>query len=354
MSLSIIDLRSDTVTRPTPAMRRAIFEAQVGDDVNGEDPTVNRLEALAAGLSGKEAALFVPSGTFGNQLAIMTHCRPGNELIVSELGHIVQHEVGGAACLSGVQLRTVLPTGSDLAWSEIEPRIRHEEDIHYPDTGLVALENAVWDGNVTPLEEMAAICQGAHRYGIPVHLDGARLFNAAASLGTSAADLAGPVDSVMFCLSKGLGAPVGSMLAGRGDFIRRARKNRKLMGGGMRQAGILAAAGIVALEEMVSRLPEDHRQARRLAEAMAARPELEVALERLKINMCWVRFRPGHGPGPEARFAAALARRGILTYPPHLGWLRFVTHADVSAADIDRVIENLDAALAEVARDPVV
>ena len=354
MSQTIIDLRSDTVTRPTPAMRRAMFTAEVGDDVNGEDPTVNRLEALAAGMSGQEAALFVPSGTFGNQLAIMTHCRPGNELIVSELGHVVQHEVGGAAFLSGVQLRTVLPAGSDLSWPEIEPRIRHEEDIHYPDTGLVALENAVWDGNVTPLEEMAEICRGAHRYGIPVHLDGARLFNAAASLGISAADLAAPVDSVMFCLSKGLGAPVGSMLAGRADFIRRARKNRKLMGGGMRQAGILAAAGIVALEEMVPRLPEDHHQARRLAEALAARPELEVALARVKINMCWVRFRPGFGADPESRFVEALRRYGILTYPPHQGWLRFVTHADVPAAGVDRVIDSLEDALAEMGRDPAV
>lgn len=348
MTERFIDLRSDTVTRPTPAMRQAMFTAEVGDDVIGEDPTIHRLEALAAEMTGREAALFVPSGTFGNQVCIMTHCRPGHEVIVSELGHIVQHEVGGAAVLSAVQLRTVWPRGSAITWAEIEPRIRLDDDIHFPDTGLIALENAVWDGTVQPLEEMVEIHANARRLGIPVHLDGARIFNAAASLGVSAAAIACLADSVMFCLSKGLAAPVGSMVVGDAGFIHRARKMRKLMGGGMRQAGILAAAGIVALTEMVPRLPEDHRQARRLAEALAARPELELAPDRVDINMVFVRFRPGCGAEPEARFVAALRRLGILTYPPEGGRVRFVTHHDVTAADIDRVIASLEPALAEV------
>jgi threonine aldolase len=348
MTERFIDLRSDTVTRPTPAMRQAMFTAEVGDDVIGEDPTIHRLEALAAEMTGREAALFVPSGTFGNQVCIMTHCRPGHEVIVSELGHIIQHEVGGAAVLSAVQLRTVWPRGSAITWAEIEPRIRRDDDIHFPDTGLIALENAVWDGTVQPLEEMVEIHANARRLGIPVHLDGARIFNAAASLGVPAAVIARLADSVMFCLSKGLAAPVGSMVAGDAAFIHRARKMRKLMGGGMRQAGILAAAGIVALTEMVPRLPEDHRQARRLAEALAARPELELAPDRVDINMVFVRFRPGCGAEPEARFVAALRRHGILTYPPEGGRVRFVTHHDVTAADIDRVIASLEPALAEV------
>jgi len=348
MTERFIDLRSDTVTRPTPAMRQAMFTAEVGDDVIGEDPTIHRLEALAAEMTGREAALFVPSGTFGNQVCIMTHCRPGHEVIVSELGHIVQHEVGGAAVLSAVQLRTVWPRGSAITWAEIEPRIRRDDDIHFPDTGLIALENAVWDGTVQPLEEMVEIHANARRLGIPVHLDGARIFNAAASLGVPAAAIACLADSVMFCLSKGLAAPVGSMVVGDAGFIHRARKMRKLMGGGMRQAGILAAAGIVALTEMVPRLSEDHHQARRLAEALAARPELELAPDRVDINMVFVRFRPGCGAEPEARFVAALRRLGILTYPPEGGRVRFVTHHDVTAADIDRVIASLEPALAEV------
>ncbi len=348
MTERFIDLRSDTVTRPTPAMRQAMFTAEVGDDVIGEDPTIHRLEALAAEMTGREAALFVPSGTFGNQVCIMTHCRPGHEVIVSELGRIVQHEVGGAAVLSAVQLRTVWPRGSAITWAEIEPRIRRDDDIHFPDTGLIALENAVWDGTVQPLEEMVEIHANARRLGIPVHLDGARIFNAAASLGVPAAAIACLADSVMFCLSKGLAAPVGSMVVGDAGFIHRARKMRKLMGGGMRQAGILAAAGIVALTEMVPRLSEDHHQARRLAEALAARPELELAPDRVDINMVFVRFRPGCGAEPEARFVAALRRLGILTYPPEGGRVRFVTHHDVTAADIDRVIARLEPALAEV------
>jgi len=348
MTERFIDLRSDTVTRPTPAMRQAMFTAEVGDDVIGEDPTIHRLEALAAEMTGREAALFVPSGTFGNQVCIMTHCRPGHEVIVSELGHIVQHEVGGAAVLSAVQLRTIWPRGSAITWAEIEPRIRRGDDIHFPDTGLIALENAVWDGTVQPLEEMVEIHANARRLGIPVHLDGARIFNAAASLGIPAAAIARLADSVMFCLSKGLAAPVGSMVAGDAAFIHRARKMRKLMGGGMRQAGILAAAGIVALTEMVPRLSDDHRQARRLADALAAQPELELAPDRVDINMVFVHFRPGCGTEPGVRFVAALHRRGILTYPPEGGRVRFVTHHDVTAADIDRVIASLEPALAEV------
>jgi threonine aldolase len=329
MAEKLIDLRSDTVTRPTLAMRQAMFDAEVGDDVIGDDPTVHRLEMRAAELLGKQAALFVPSGTFGNQVALMTHCRRGNEVILSESCHIVQHEVGGAAALAGVQLRTIAPHERALTWSEIEPRIRRGDDIHFPETALIALENALSDGSVQ-------------------QLDAAAIFNAATTLGVPASEIAANADSVMFCLSKGLGAPVGSMLVGETGFIARARKNRKLLGGGMRQVGILAAAGLVALRDGIGRLADDHRHARELAAAFSTRPELEVATDRVDINMVFLRFRPGHGADPEERFVAALRRHGVVTYPPEGGWLRFVTHLDVSPTDLGHTVAAIAPALAEM------
>jgi threonine aldolase len=348
MAEKLIDLRSDTVTRPTLAMRQAMFDAEVGDDVIGDDPTVHRLEMRAAELLGKQAALFVPSGTFGNQVALMTHCRRGNEVILSESCHIVQHEVGGAAALAGVQLRTIAPHERALTWSEIEPRIRRGDDIHFPETALIALENALSDGSVQQLDAAAEIAAGARRHALRVHLDGARIFNAATTLGVPASEIAANADSVMFCLSKGLGAPVGSMLVGETGFIARARKNRKLLGGGMRQVGILAAAGLVALRDGIGRLADDHRHARELAAAFSTRPELEVATDRVDINMVFLRFRPGHGADPEERFVAALRRHGVVTYPPEGGWLRFVTHLDVSPTDLGHTVAAIAPALAEM------
>jgi threonine aldolase len=331
-----VDLRSDTVTRPTLKMRRAMYDAEVGDDVLGEDPTLNRLEERAAELTGKEASLFVPSGTFGNQLALLTHCARGSEVVLSDECHIVQHEAGAAAVIAGVQLRTYKPGGGIPAWSEIAPYVREGDDIHCPRTTLIEVENALSNGDVIPLETLREIRTEAGRRDIPVHLDGARIFNAAACLGVRASELADCADSVMFCLSKGLCAPVGSLLAGGKDFVHRARRGRKIMGGGMRQAGILAAAGLVALEEMIERLPEDREKAAFLAEAFTRTGYLEVSPPDVKINMFFLRFRAGPHAGLEAGLVERLSEAGILVYPPFDGWIRFVTHHDVCQADLER------------------
>lgn len=344
-----IDLRSDTVTRPTPRMRQAMYEAEVGDDVLQEDPTINGLERVAAELLGKEAALFTPSGTFANQLALFTHCRRGNEVVLSELSHIVQHEAGGAAVIAGVQLRTFIPRGGYPVWAEIEPRLRKEENIHYPDTGLIAVENALSNGEVMPLAAMQEVYGEARRLNVPVHADGARIFNAASYLGIGAGALAAQADSLMFCLSKGLCAPVGSLLTGGRDFINQARKKRKIMGGGMRQAGVLAAAGLVALEEMVPRLAEDKAKAETLAGAFAKMGLFELQPRPVKINMFFARFRPGPNAGREAHLVEELARKQVLTYPPEEGWVRFVTHHDVSFEDIEKACRILERTIERMA-----
>ncbi|MBA7635132.1 L-allo-threonine aldolase [subsurface metagenome] len=345
MNGKIIDLRSDTVTRPTPEMRRAMYKAEVGDDVLHEDPTMNELERYAAELIGKEATLFVPSGTFGNELALFTHCSRGDEVLLSEGGHIVQHEAGAAAILAGVQLRTIYEEKSYPVWPDFDPRIRKEEDIHCPSTGLIVLENALSSGEVMNLEEMAEIHRQADSYCIPVHLDGARIYNAAFFLQTEAREIAGFADSVMFCLSKGLCAPVGSLLAGQGDFIKRARKGRKIMGGGMRQAGILAAAGLVALRKMCRRLGDDHQKAKLLADALSSRGLFELKPEKVKINILHVRFKDKEYAGLEGKFVESLKAHGILIYPPRNGWVRFVTHHDISFEDINHVVRQLDSVI---------
>ncbi len=317
-----IDLRSDTVTWPTPGMRRAMAEAAVGDDVYGDDPTVNELETLAASLTGKEAALFVPSGTFGNQLALFTWCTRGSEAIMGEECHIIQHEAGGAATIAGIQTRTVRAPSGVPDPAEVEARIRGT-DIHEPATSLLCIENAHSSGRVVPLAAMDAIRRVADRHGLPVHLDGARLFNAAVSLGVEARDVAARADSVMFCLSKGLCAPLGSMLAGPADFIQRARRKRKVLGGGMRQAGIVAAAGLVALGPMRTRLGEDHERARMLATLLARIPGVTVDIGAVDINMVFFDVDPAPDP---SRIVRGLAERGILINPPDRGSFRFVTH----------------------------
>ena len=332
-----MDLRSDTVTRPTPSMRTAMYEAEVGDDVLGEDPTVNALEQLGAEMIGKEACLFVPSGTFGNQCALFTHCARGAEVILAEQSHIVQHEAGAAAIIAGVQLRTVTLEPSRrgiLRWSDVLPRLREAGDIHFPPTGLIEYENATSGGEVADLATMEEIATGARSHGIPVHLDGARIFNAAACLGRAAREIAARADSVMVCLSKGLCAPVGSILAGSREFVALARRRRKAMGGGMRQAGVIAAAGLVALRNMTARLAEDHRKASRLAETFLATGLVEVKPWPVRINMIFVRFKPPADAASGGRLVAELGRRGVLTYPPEDGWVRFVTHHDVGEQDL--------------------
>lgn len=348
MKQRYIDLRSDTVTLPTPEMRKAIFEAEVGDDVLQEDPSINSLESYTARLLGKEAALFVPSGTFGNQLAIFTHCRRGDEVVLSEYTHVVQHEAGASAVIAAVQLRPFRPGLSYPEWPEIESRLREGENIHYPRTGLIVLENALSDGEVMPLEEMERIYRQASGLKIPVHLDGARIFNAAAYLGVEARDIAGCTDSVMFCLSKGLCAPVGSLLVGRQDFIDQARRKRKIMGGGMRQAGFLAAAGLVALQTTVHRLDEDHRKAEILAALLTAGGLVEMKPSHVKINMFFIRFREGNYHGLEDRFVEKFKKHGILIHPPEDGWIRFVTHHDVTFKDMEVIEQKITRIFAEL------
>lgn len=331
------DFRSDTVTRPTQAMRDAMFIAEVGDDVYGDDPTVIELEKLSADLLGKEAALFIPSGTFGNQLALLTHTKRGDEVILGDTCHIMMHEVGAAAVIAGVQLRTIQTVNGHLDASVVSSMIR-EEDIHYPDTGLICVENAHSSGSVIQMDEMAAVYKVAKAHGIPVHLDGARIFNASVALGVPVYQIAAQADSVMFCLSKGLCAPIGSMLVGDKTFIHRARKNRKLMGGGLRQAGIIAAAGLVALKEMTARLSQDHDNAKYLAKELSNIEDITVFEDRLDINMvfCEIKNIENHEV-----FVKKLSDKGLLINGPELGEYRFVTNYWTPKESVDLLIQTI-------------
>lgn len=338
--MQYLDFRSDTVTKPTPEMRRAMYEAEVGDDVYREDPTVNRLEARAAEILGKEAALFVPTGTMGNQVAVLTHTRRGEEVIVEAESHVFMYEVGGIAALAACQVRTVPGVRGAMDPAAVEAAIR-ADNVHFPRTGLVCVENTHnrSGGCVLPPENVAAVAEVAHRHGIPVHMDGARIFNAAVALGRPAAELVAPVDSVMFCLSKGLAAPVGSLLVGARDFIAEARRYRKLLGGGMRQAGVLAAAGLVALEMMVDRLAEDHANARRLAEGIAAIPGLKVDMETVQTNMVMVDIADGRWTA--AALVQALKQEGVLCNDTGPRRIRMVTHKDITAADVELALDAI-------------
>ena len=333
-----IDLRSDTVTQPTEAMRQAMAHAEVGDDVYGDDPTVNRLEKLASEILGKEAALFVPSGTFGNQLAIMTHTQRGDEILVGEGCHILMHEVGGAAVLSAVQTRSFPTIMGRVDVKNLEKMIRGT-DIHYPNTGLICTENAHSSGAVVPLENMKAVYHLAKSKDIPVHVDGARIFNAAVALGVDVKELTACADSVNVCLSKGLCAPVGSILVGSNDFILKARKNRKLMGGGLRQAGILAAAGILALTDMAPRLGEDHKNARYLADRLEEIESCHVYRDRLDINMVF--FALAESVISESALVAGMNSEMIRINGQENGEYRFVTNYGVSIADIDKAVQTM-------------
>lgn len=333
--MKILDFRSDTVTHPTPAMREAMFRAAVGDDVYQDDPTTNEMEALAAEMLGKEAALFVPSGTMGNQLALMTHTRRGQEAIVSVNSHIFEHEVGAAAVLSGLNLFPLSFPDAVPNAAQIEAAIR-SDDIHEPPTGLICLENALANGRVIPLSNMQEIRSMADTHGIPVHLDGARVFNAAVALGVDVKEITACVDSVSCCLSKGLCAPVGSVLCGSADFIRRARKYRKMLGGGMRQTGILAAAGILSLKEMTKRLEEDHANAKHLANLLAELPGVSVDKEAVQINMVFCSFDWENIAGLQDWMAA----RGVIIRGSGPAF-RFVTHWDIEKEDVEHFVELL-------------
>lgn len=335
-----IDMRSDTVTVPTEQMRQAMFTAEVGDDVYGDDPTVNRLEALAAELFGKEAGLFVPSGTMGNQLSLFTHVERGQEVILPDNCHVVVHEAGAAAILSGAQLRCIQTVRGEMPLATVEKAIRKDPtDIHQPKTALITYENADSDGQVRSLEYMKAVRELANRYQLPVHIDGARIFNAATVLGVDVKALAPYYDSISVCLSKGLCAPVGSVVIGTRAFIDAARRKRKILGGGMRQAGILAAAGIVALQEMTGRLQEDHDNAKYLARRLSEIPGLLVHQDLVQINMVFFELR-GYRLS-SAELVAYLKEKNILVNGEDNGMMRFVTNYYVTKEDIDTVVEYM-------------
>lgn len=338
----MIDLRSDTVTRPTAAMRRAMAEAEVGDDVYGEDPTVNRLERRAAEITGKEAALFVPSGTMGNTIALKLHTTHGQEVVCEARAHVFDYELSMLAWFSGCLARPVAAQDGILRWADVALHIVPAGP-HRAPTGAIAVENThnMAGGTVYPQEVLDEICHRAHERGLPVHMDGARIFNASAATGLPVSRIAAGADTVMFCLSKALGAPVGSLVAGTTAAIARARLLRKRLGGGMRQAGILAAAGLVALEESPARLPEDHRNARLLAEGLA---EIHgIAAEPAATNIV-IFDVSGTGIAP-ADFSARLKARGVLINPIDARRLRAVTHYDVDRAACEAALR----AVAEIA-----
>ncbi|KAB8143524.1 low-specificity L-threonine aldolase [Chloroflexia bacterium SDU3-3] len=338
---TMIDLRSDTVTLPSPEMRAAMAQADLGDDVYGEDPTVNQLEQLAAATVGKQAALFVPSGTMGNLLAVLAHCGRGDEALVGDESHIFHYEAGGPSVLGGVALRPV-PTAphGELPLDALAGCVRNPDDAHEALTRLLCLENTHnrCGGTVLSLEYMRAAQAFARGRGLATHLDGARLFNAAVALGVPAAQIATTADSVMFCLSKGLAAPVGSVLAGDAALVARARRLRKLLGGGMRQAGVLAAAGIVALEQMVGRLAEDHANARILAEGLATLPHVQLDLASVQTDIVVFSLEAG-APLDAAALIDRLAERGVLVGEIGGGRVRAVTHYGIDAGDVEAALE---------------
>jgi threonine aldolase len=339
----IVELRSDTFTLPTESMRHAMAVADVGDDVWDEDPTVHRLQERAAEMVGMEAALFVPSGTMGNLCAVLSHTRAGDEVVLDAESHIFTSEVGGAAVVGGVQLRPLDAPDGRLTPGQVAAAIR-EPDIHHAPSALLCLENTHnRNGGVclSP-EQTRGLAEVAHQAGFPVHLDGARVFNAAVALRVDVQELTRPVDSVMFCLSKGLSAPVGSMLAGRRDFIERARRARKMLGGGMRQAGVLAAAGLCSLDEMVDRLAEDHANARRLALGLAGAPGLQIDLDRVETNMVFADLQP---PLDAARFERICGEQGIRVDHATPARVRMVTHRGVTADDVDYAVTAIRGAL---------
>ncbi|MGQ9683330.1 MAG: low-specificity L-threonine aldolase [Anaerolineae bacterium] len=341
----MIDLRSDTVTLPTPRMREAMYRAELGDDVFGEDPTVNRLQELAAERMGKEAGLLVVSGTMGNLVSLLTHCRRGDEIICGDLAHTFLYEAGGASALGGIHVRTVpnQPNGM-LRPEDVEAAVR-ADNVHFPRSACLCLENTHnrCGGAALSAAQMHSVAAAARRHGLKVHVDGARIFNAAVALGVPASALAAEADSITFCLSKGLAAPVGAVICGSQAFIAEARRNRKVVGGGMRQAGVIAAAGIVALEEMVERLAEDHAHARLLAEAIAEMPGLHIDPATVMTDI--VIFEVTHPTLTPAIISARLQEHGVRINAISATQMRAVTHYGIERADIERAIKALRSVL---------
>jgi threonine aldolase len=338
-----VDLRSDTLTLPTPEMREAMARAEVGDYVWGEDPTVQRLEAMAAARLGKEAALLVASGTMGNLVSVVAHTQAGQEVVLDLDSHIYNYEVAGSTIVGHVQMRPVKTERGFLTPEQVQESLR-PANIHVPPTGLVCLENTHnrHGGTCCTPEQIAAVAAVAHAAGVPVHVDGARLFNAAVGLRRDVREFTQPVDSVTFCLSKGLAAPVGSVVCGSAAFIERARRVRKMVGGGMRQAGILAAAGIISLERMVDRLAEDHANARTLAEAVAVMPALAVDLASVQTNIVIIRVDRGDRPRSVAATEELVkggAARKVKIHAMGPTAIRCVTHKDVDAEDVRRAVD---------------
>jgi len=334
----VVDLRSDTVTKPNAKMRRAMAEAEVGDDVYGEDPTVNRLQQRAAEIFGREAAIFVPTGSMGNLIAVKVWTQPGNEVICDQRGHVNQFEMASLSAIAGCLSKTAVTNDGILSWQLIEPLISPK--LYYrAQTALVALENThnMAGGTVYPTNVAEDICDRAHAVNLKVHLDGARVFNASVALGEPVKKITAKFDSVMFCLSKGLGAPVGSMLVGSREFIDKARIVRKLVGGGMRQAGVLAAAGLIAIEDSPSRLHEDHANARFLAEGLSKLPGVKVDLNKVQTNIVIFDVR-GTG-STSAEIAGKLAKHRVLCGPSDRYSIRMVTHCDVDRAGIERALQ---------------
>lgn len=350
-----IDLRSDTVTLPTPAMREAMYRAEVGDDVYGEDPTINRLEELAAERTGKEAALFVPTGTMGNAIAALTHAGRGQAVLVGDESHIYHYEAGGPSTLGGSPL-WVIPNNADgtLDLDKVQAGIADESDEHVAATALLCLENTHnrCGGKVLTVAQTQTAAELAHAHGVAVHVDGARIFNAAVALHTPVSTLVQDVDSLMFCLSKGLCAPVGSMVVGNKEFIRRARRTRKLLGGGMRQAGILAAAGIVALEQMVDRLAEDHEQAKHFAQGLAEYPQIAIDADAVVTDIVMFSVRNMHNQPATLReteeFLSRVQQRGVLMGHMGGGKIRAVTHYGIEQQHITMALTEIRRVLIEM------
>lgn len=351
----LIDLRSDTVTIPTPAMREAMYHAEVGDDVYGEDPTINRLQEMAAAITGKEAALFVPSGTMGNAIAMLTHAGRGRAVIVGDESHVYHYEAGGPSTLGGSPM-WVVPNNPDgtLDLKKIQAGIADESDEHVAATALLCIENTQnrCGGTVLSVQQVDALANLAHTHSIAIHVDGARIFNAAVALGVPVSSLVHSVDSVMFCLSKGLSAPVGSMLVGNKEFIRRAHRTRKLLGGGMRQAGVLAAAGIIALEQMVDRLAEDHEHCKQLAQGLADFPHIEIDVERVVTNILIFRVLNAQQErlteAETQQFLQRVKEHGILMGSMGSGMIRAVTHYGIEEHDITTALVGIRRTLIEI------
>lgn len=340
MSFEFVDLRSDTVTRPTPSMRKAMAEAEVGDDVYGEDPTVNALQDEAAKLMGKEAALFVASGTMGNAVCVKAHTQPGEEAVMEATCHIYWFENGGMAAISGVIPKLVPSDHGILDPQKVREALRPAV-YYFPRPSLLCVENThnMGGGTCTPVPVLHELCAVARERGMATHLDGARIFNAATALGVAPSEVAAPFDSVQFCISKGLSAPVGSLVCGSKEFIEKARVIRKRIGGGMRQAGVLAAAGLVAFKEIVPTLKDDHRRARTLAMKLASHPDFSVEMDWVQTNIVMAKVKP---PKTTAQVCAALKERGVLASPAGPANIRFVTHHDIDDAALARALEALD------------